>query len=393
VPFEVPKGWCWTTIGECTINRDGERIPVSLAVRKKQKGKIYNYYGAAGIIDKVDAYIFNERLLLVGEDGANLLSRSKNNAFFADGKYWVNNHAHVLDCCSKEILDFVALVINSMDLSEYITGSAQPKLSQDNLHKIPFALPPLAEQRRIITAVESMFKVVNIIDTETTELTSRINQTKSKILELAIQGKLVPQDPNDEPAIELLKRIDTNFKSSDNRPYENLRQGWEIISINDAFDVKMGTSPEGESLNRNNVGMEFHQGKQCFTNMYLGKSDVYSTNPIKTANNNDILLCVRAPVGVVNLSNREVCIGRGLCALSPKPMVNTLFAYYVLQTYKKKFEDKATGTTFKAIGVDTIRQEMFPLPPYAEQKRIVAKIEELFAVLDNIEKSLEGKNL
>ena len=127
----------WTTLGECTINRDSERIPVSSAIRKNQSNKIYDYYGAAGVIDKVDKYLFDERLLLIGEDGANLLSRSKNNAFFAEGKYWVNNHAHILDSTPKQLLDYVALVINSMKLDDYITGSAQPKLSQDNLHKIP----------------------------------------------------------------------------------------------------------------------------------------------------------------------------------------------------------------------------------------------------------------
>ena len=108
VPFEIPESWVWTTIDELLINRDSERIPLSSAVRKKQSNKVYDYYGAAGVIDKVEGYLFNERLLLIGEDGANLLSRSKDNAFFADGKYWVNNHAHVLDCSYKPILTYVA---------------------------------------------------------------------------------------------------------------------------------------------------------------------------------------------------------------------------------------------------------------------------------------------
>lgn len=82
-----------TNIGELLINRDGERKPVSMAIRSKQINKIYDYYGAAGVIDKVDSYLFEERLLLVGEDGANLLSRNKNMLFWQVGKYWVNNHA------------------------------------------------------------------------------------------------------------------------------------------------------------------------------------------------------------------------------------------------------------------------------------------------------------
>ena len=157
VPFEVPQGWVWTNIGDLLINRDSERKPISQAIRNKQSNKIYDYYGATGVVDKVDSYIFNERLLLIGEDGANLLSRSKNNAFFAEGKYWVNNHSHVLDCHNKRILDYVALIVNSISLEKYVTGSAQPKLNQDNLNKIPIPLPPLAEQHRIVAKIEELF--------------------------------------------------------------------------------------------------------------------------------------------------------------------------------------------------------------------------------------------
>ena len=166
VPFEVPESWEWTTIEDVTVNRDSERIPLSLAVRKKQQNKIYDYYGAAGVIDKVENYLFDERLLLVGEDGANLLSRSKDNAFFAEGKYWVNNHAHVLDCPSKSVLDYIAFVINSMSLEDYITGSAQPKLTQDNLNKILIPLPPEKEQHRIIESVNNFFSYISFLEGE-----------------------------------------------------------------------------------------------------------------------------------------------------------------------------------------------------------------------------------
>ena len=226
LPFEVPDGWCITDIGELLINRDGERKPVSLAIRSKQKNKVYDYYGAAGVIDKVDNYLFDECLLLIGEDGANLLSRNKNNAFLADGKYWVNNHAHVLDAIDKFILSYVAIVINSMKLDDYITGSAQPKLSQDNLNKIPIILPPLNEQKRIVTELERWFALIDHIEQGKVDLRETVKQTKSKILDLAIHGKLVPQDPNDEPAIELLKRINPDFTPRDNGHYTQLPNGW-----------------------------------------------------------------------------------------------------------------------------------------------------------------------
>ena len=93
IPFELPEGWAWTRFSAITINRDSERKPISSSQRT-DVAKIYDYYGASGKIDKIDKYIFNERLLLIGEDGANLVTRNKPIAFFAEGQYWVNNHAH-----------------------------------------------------------------------------------------------------------------------------------------------------------------------------------------------------------------------------------------------------------------------------------------------------------
>lgn len=243
----LPDGWCLTDIGELLINRDGERKPVSSVIRSKQTSKIYDYYGAAGVIDKVDSYLFDERLLLIGEDGANLLSRNKNNAFFAEGRYWVNNHAHVLDATDKNLLDFIAIVINSMKLDDYITGSAQPKLSQDNLNKIPIVLPPLAEQQRIIAEIKKWFTLIDQIEQGKADLQTTIELTKSKILDLAIHGKLVPQDPNDEPAIELLKRINPDFTPCDNGhngklPYE-IPESWVWCGHNSILDISGGAQP------------------------------------------------------------------------------------------------------------------------------------------------------
>ncbi|MBR4594980.1 MAG: restriction endonuclease subunit S, partial [Bacteroidaceae bacterium] len=254
MPFEIPESWEWVTIEDVTVNRDAERIPVSLSVRKKQQNKVYDYYGAAGVIDKVENYIFDERLLLVGEDGANLLSRSKNNAFFADGKYWVNNHAHVLDCPNKSVLDYIAFVINSMSLEDYITGSAQPKLTQDNLNKISIPLPPEKEQHRIIESVNYYFSNITLLEGEIKETTSFIQKAKSKILDLAIHGKLVPQDPNDEPAIELLKRINSKFTPCDNAHYENIPPEWILAKVEDIGHLLSGRDLTNDECNMEDLG-------------------------------------------------------------------------------------------------------------------------------------------
>ena len=383
----LPDGWCLTDIGELLINRDGERKPVSSVIRSKQTSKIYDYYGAAGVIDKVDSYLFDERLLLIGEDGANLLSRSKNNAFFAEGRYWVNNHAHVLDATDKNLLDFIAIVINSMKLDDYITGSAQPKLSQDNLNKIPIVLPPLAEQQRIIAEIKKWFTLIDQIEQDKADLQTTIELTKSKILDLAIHGKLIPQDPNDEPTIELLKRINPDFTPCDNGHSRKLPQGWAYCQLSNVLKITMGQSPKGDSLN-NKRGIEFHQGKICFSDKFLLESGIFTNEPTKIAEPNSILLCVRAPVGVVNITKNQICIGRGLCALTPFEG-NVDFYFYLLQTLQDSFDNQSTGTTFKAISGEIIRNENIILPPLAEQQRIVQKIEELFHVFDNIQNALE----
>ena len=252
-PFEIPSSWVWVPFGEIMISRDGERIPVSKEERSTRR-KTYDYYGASGVIDKIDGYLFDKPLLLIGEDGANLLNRSTPIAFIARGKYWVNNHAHVLDAISEGFLRFIELHINAIDLKPYVTGTAQPKMNQAKMNSIPIALPPEDEQHRIVAKVDELMALCDQLEAAKTEreqsrdrlvaaslhhlnspasteedntpdtfrdrarfyfnhlshLTSRpdhIKQLRQTILNLAVRGKLVPQDPNDEPVSELLKKV------------------------------------------------------------------------------------------------------------------------------------------------------------------------------------------
>ena len=263
-------------------------------------------------------------------------------------------------------------------------GGAQPNISKEIVIATLIPIPPLAEQKRIVSEIEKWFVLIDELENATVDLQENIEQTKNKILDLSIHGKLVSQEPNDEPASELLKRIAPDAKPCDTSHYGNLPSSWCVCSIKDVFDITMGSSPSGSSLNKEKDGVEFHQGKICFSDTYLEESDVYTNMPTKLAEAHSILLCVRAPVGVVNITEREICIGRGLCALKPKTDIDFMFAYYALQTHKEHFVEQASGSTFNAVRGDTIRNESFILPPYNEQIRIREKIESVLQQLNEI---------
>ena len=274
------------------------------------------------------------------------------------------------------------------EIKSNASATTLPILNKGNFSKIAFPLPPLEEQKRIVSEIERWMLFVKVVESGKSDLQKIIIQAKSKILDLAIHGKLVPQDQNDEPASELLKRINPKAEiTCDNPQYGKLPKGWCETHIGDAFKVTMGQSPDGSSLNPID-GMEFHQGKILFGNKYLRKSSVLTNSPTKIADADTLLLCVRAPVGVVNITKQRICIGRGLCCLTPTKAINLDYAFYMLTTFQEKFESQSTGSTFKAISGSIIKNEQLWLPPLSEQHRIVAKIEELFAQLDKIEASL-----
>ena len=149
----------------------------------------------------------------------------------------------------------------------------------------------------------------------------------------------------------------------------------------------MGSSPDGKSVSERTNGKEFHQGKIYFTDKYLNESNSFTSEVTKIAPINSLLLCVRAPVGIVNITQREICIGRGLCCLFPNYEIDIDFWFYWMQFFKNDFETKATGTTFKAISVDTVKSQLIPIPPMEEQIKIVKTIDNLFEKIDSLNKN------
>lgn len=159
-----------------------------------------------------------------------------------------------------------------------------------------------------------------------------------------------------------------------------MREGWTYKKLGEVCDVTMGQSPEGDSLNEQE-GIEFHQGKTCFGERFLGVSSVLTNAPTKLAEAHSVLLCVRAPVGFPNITEREICIGRGLCSLSPSDSLNSSFLFYALLSKQSYFEKNATGSTFKAISSKVINQAEIPLPPKSQQEAIVSELDEINSLL------------
>jgi type I restriction enzyme S subunit len=181
-PISNEMAWPVKSFGEMASNQDGRRKPVKASDREKVSGE-YPYYGASGIIDYVDSYLFDETALLIGEDGANLLARSTPIAFLATGKYWVNNHAHVVTPNGTATLLYIATHLNMRSIRDFITGSAQPKLNQANLNNIPIPCPPMVLQEefdRRIHAFAMIRKKQNNADKEVESIFNSLVQRAFK---------------------------------------------------------------------------------------------------------------------------------------------------------------------------------------------------------------------
>lgn len=200
------ESWEEKKLSEITENQDSKRIPLSKSQRDNMN-RIYDYYGASGIIDKVDDYIFEGEKLLIGEDGANLVTRSKDIAFIADGKYWVNNHAHILDVKDTVLLMYLCNYVNNMDLIPYVTGSAQPKLTQAKMNNIKIFLPTLPEQHEIVRLIDDLLARERAAQQAAEQALASIDLMKKSILARAFRGELGTNKASEASALELLRQV------------------------------------------------------------------------------------------------------------------------------------------------------------------------------------------
>lgn len=442
-PFSLPATWTWARFGDVTINRDGERIPVSSDDRE-QRAKVYDYYGASGVIDKIDGYLFDKTLLLIGEDGANLLNRSTPIAFLAHGKYWVNNHAHVIDTIEPDLMRYLELFINAISLERYVTGTAQPKMNQAKLNNIVVALPPLAEQARIVTRVDELMRLCDALeakgrleaeqhdrllstllgtltDSSTPEelaanwqrvadhfdlLLDRpeaVDALEQTILQLAVRGLLVPQDPSDEPATALLERVRLARENCDlpgrakrggsapsqamlDEPF-TLPAGWMWSTLADLCAITGGSTPS-KAVAGNWIGdIPWVSPKDMKVSVIEDAQDHVSSaalaGSLSLIQPGSLLMVVRGmilahsfPVAVTRV---PVTINQDMKALTP--FEPRLLPFLMLLCEGMKTEvlalvDRSTHGTCK-LESPKIFGLRIPLPSLAEQTRIIARVSEL----------------
>ena len=399
VPWEVPEGWEWSTLGEvCSKVVDGDHNPPPSEPTPTEYLMISSKNVLDSCLDELKEVRYLSRSVF---EECNKRTRLMRGDILLTTVGTLGRSC-IYDGNRKLVLQRSVSVLTPLVLSEYIKcffdsghfqrhidnnarGTAQKGFYLNLLESTMLPIPPLNEQRLIVAKASSLLSELNRLDNENSILQDRISQAKSRILDLAIHGKLVPQDPSDEPAIELIKRVNPDFVPSDNLHYEGIvPAGWQLCQLSDLFKITMGQSPDGSSLNHKS-GIEFHQGKICFTEKYLTESGIFTSCPTKCAEPNSLLCCVRAPVGVFNITTRRICIGRGLCSLSPLDLdVDIEYWFYALCSLTEYYEGKATGSTFKAISGDIIRNTVIAVPPKMEQKRIREQITRLFSVLKEV---------
>ena len=407
---EIPATWRYCKFDDLLINRDSERVPVSVADRKKLD-KVYDYYGASGVIDKVDSYLFDETLLLIGEDGANLLSRSTPIAFLAYGKYWVNNHAHVLAATEHILLKYAEIVINSMSLVPYVTGAAQPKLSQNMMNKIAIPVPPIEEQQRIIDVLEGAFGILDRIDKLQKSYSADVEVLKSKLIDAGIQGKLIGRLLEDGTVENLyndiqmkkvklikekkIKKEKALLEISEEEIPFDIPDNWKWVRLGDICSkISSGNTPAGGSKGGAYVteGFCFFREQNIYNDGIHNEGMVYITEELLNRRPNSTVLS-----GDILLNITGGSIGR--CALIPDDfskgsinqhiliirVIDPRIRFYVHKClcspyYQKLIMGNVVGDK-DGFSAGRCKNTLIPLPPLAEQERIVEKIEGLLSLI------------
>lgn len=371
----MKAGWEIKTLNQISTNLDSKRVPIT---KSERKSGVYPYYGASGIVDYVDDYIFDEDALLISEDGANLLARSTPIAFPATGKYWVNNHAHIVSFESMTTQRFVELYLDSIPLDDYITGAAQPKLNQKALNSIPIPVPPLSEQRRIVAILDEAFEAI---------AAARANAEQNRQNARAL------------------------FESYLQSVFSQRGEGWVNKKLGDACVVERGSSPrpikqylttDSDGVNWIKIGDTEQGGKYVYSSSQ--KITPEGAKQSRLVREGDFILTNSMSLGRPYIMKTSGYIHDGWFVLRLGKDIDPEFFYYLLSsTYvQNQFHTLAAGAIVKNISGDLVKKALLPIPTLEQQKLLVKgfitfsaqtqRLESLYqrkiAALDELKQSL-----
>lgn len=340
------EGWTYKKLGEICEILDSQRKPVT---KKDRTTGIYPYYGASGIQDYVDSYIFDGRYLLVGEDGAKWGASDKS-AFIIEGKSWVNNHAHILKV-SDEIVDvLIEYYLTFKDLSEYITGAVVPKLTQKSLVSISIPVPPLSEQERIVSELDL--------------LSSIIEKKKAQLKEYDQLAQSIFYDMFGDPV--------TNEK------------GWEVMRLGDEFEVSSGGTPSTKKSeywddgNISWIGSNMCQNQIIFENdgKYITKEGLEHSSAKLYKKGFVLIALVGATIGKVALLNFATTTNQNIAGVNvpSNKDFDPMFVFYLIQSMYCFFENIGDGK-FKMANLSFVRSLPIIKPSYEIQQSFASKIE------------------
>lgn len=365
----LPENWAETTLNTVVDIYDSERKPVNSSEREKrisgkEKSELYPYYGATGQVGYIDNYIFDDEFVLLGEDGAPFLDFLAKKAFIVRGKFWVNNHAHILK--SKTNNTFLCFFLNQFDYHNFVTGTTRYKLTQSDMCKIPIPLPPLEEQGRIVQKIEELFADIDAGIQNLKSVQDQIKLYRQSVLNSAFEGNLYKTT---EWSFEQIGKIcEINPKTTipalnDNSPVSFLPMPAVMPEINRFIPQIVPYSKVKKGYTKfANSDVLFAKITPCMEN---GKSCVV----------HDLL-------NGIGFGSTEFHV------LRPKEKITPLFVFYfivqpIFRTTAIPFMTGAVGQ--KRIPADYLRDYIIPVPTLDEQKRIVAEIERRFERADELE--------
>ena len=385
----IPKGWSICTLGEMFTLQAGKNITAKFIGDILTKEQPYKCYGGNGVRGFVASYNKEGYFPIIGRQGALC-----GNVNMAEGKFYATEHAVVVESYCGTDVKWAYYALASLNLNQYATATAQPGLSVAVISDINIQIPPLKEQVRISKTIERWFKLIDIIEQGKADLQTTIKQAKNKILDLAIHGKLVPQDPNDESASELLKRINPKAEiTCDNGHYKQLPYNWHWLKGKDRFSPMKSIKPSGEDFLYIDIE-SIDNKKQIINEVKNIKTANAPSRASRYTKKGDVVFSMVRPylrnIAKIERDNCIVSTGFFVCSPVKEILLSTYCYYLMISSYVVDgLNHFMKGDNSPSINKKDIDEWLFPIPPIAEQLRIVDKIEKLLLPLSEIQKTLE----